>query len=124
MTPEVLQKLEEAFAWDCTDAEACFYANISPATLYNYQNEHPEFLDRKKELKQSPVLKARETVIRAMRNDPELALKYLERKKKDEFAPKTETSTDINVKVLGYVHSGDLKQLPEQEQPKQLGEGQ
>ena len=43
MTPQVLQKLELAFSYGCTDDEACFFADIAPATLYNYQKEYPEF---------------------------------------------------------------------------------
>ncbi len=42
-TKETLQKLEEAFAMDCTDEEACFYANIAPASLYNYQKQNKGF---------------------------------------------------------------------------------
>lgn len=89
MTKSTLDKLETAFAYGCTDAEACFFAGISQALLYIYQNAHPEFLERKDRLKQSPFFKARKSVIDGLA-DPELALKFLERKKKDEFALRTE----------------------------------
>lgn len=85
-TEEVLKKLEEAFSLGCTDKEACLLANISPASLYNYQNENPEFIERKELLKQDPILKARQTVIKAL-DDPEHAEWYLERKRKGEFSP-------------------------------------
>ena len=49
-----LQKLREAFLMDCTDDEACLYAEIAPATLYNYQNANPEFLDQKEHWKNNP----------------------------------------------------------------------
>lgn len=87
VTPEVLRKLEEAFALGCTDLEACLYADIASSTFYDYQKAHPDFLDRKLELKETPVLKARTTVVNNL-HDPDLALKYLERKKKDEFGTK------------------------------------
>lgn len=87
-TKEVLQKLEYAFAMDCTDEESCLYAGISPSSLYNYQAQKPEFLERKKLLRQTPVLKARTALVEALEKDPELSLKYLERKRKDEFSPK------------------------------------
>jgi hypothetical protein len=61
-TKEVLQKLEYAFSIDSTDEEACFYANIAPSSLYNYQSSHPEFLERKQALRQRPVFVAREEV--------------------------------------------------------------
>jgi Na+-translocating ferredoxin:NAD+ oxidoreductase RnfC subunit len=86
-TKETLQKLEEAFAMDCTDEEACFYANIAPASLYNYQKQNKGFLERKQALKQNPVLKARMEVIKGMKGNPALALKYLERKRSQEFQP-------------------------------------
>ena len=90
MTPETLRKLEEAFALGCTDLEACTYADISKSTLYDYQQEHPEFVERKELLKENPILLARKSVVEALANDPDLSLRYLERKKKDEFSPRSE----------------------------------
>lgn len=84
-TNDVLQKLEHAFSVDSTDEEACFYADISPASLYNYQAKNPKFLERKEALKQNPVLKARLTVVKAIETDPRMAFRYLERKRKGEF---------------------------------------
>ena len=89
ITQEIIHKLEEVFAIDGTDEEACFYANIAEATLYNYQNEHPEFLERKKHLKQRPILKARQTITKSL-DDPLNAKWYLERKRKKEFAERSE----------------------------------
>lgn len=88
MTKRVLDKLEEAFSLGCTDLEATLYANISPATLYNYQEKNKEFLERKMQLKETPILKARASVIKSLQDNPELALKFLERRKKDEFSLK------------------------------------
>lgn len=114
----VLAKLDEAFAMGCTDTEACLFANISPSTLYNYQIAHPEYLERKAELKETPVLLARSTVVKNIRNNPALALQYLERKKKAEFAPRSELTGPEGV-PLGYMYSSDLKQL-ENKEPQQL----
>lgn len=83
-TKNVLQKLERAFAMDCTDEEASLYADISPSSLYNYQKINPEFLERKRVLRQTPVLKARQSIIKSLDN-PSFAFKYLERKRKQEF---------------------------------------
>ena len=88
MTDETVKKLEEAFLLGCSDLEACFYANISKQTLYSYQEKHPEFTDRKKLLKQNPVMIARKTVVDAVEKDPKLAFDYLKAKKSDEFAEK------------------------------------
>lgn len=84
MTPETINKLEEVFGIGGSDKEACFYANISHQTLYNYQEEHPEFVERKEALKERPILKARQTIVKALEN-PEEAKWYLERKSKKEF---------------------------------------
>ena len=91
MTDDVLQKLEGAFLIGCTDIEACFIADIAPQTLYNYQKDRPEFLERKEALKSSPIYIARKSVVDKMAEDGDLALKYLERKAKAEFSTKTET---------------------------------
>jgi len=87
-TPDVLQKLEQAFALDCTDEEACYYANISPASLYNYQARNKRFLEHKQALRLKPVLRARMELVHGLEGNPELSLKYLERKRKEEFSPK------------------------------------
>ena len=100
MTPETIEKLEQAFLLGCSDREACLMADIAPATLYNYQEKNPEFVDRKEQLKQSPFIKARQAIISSFKRDPNLALKYLERKKKDEFSLRTETDvTSLGEKV-------------------------
>lgn len=88
MTDQVIAKLEEAFCLGCTDLEATLYANIAPATLYLFQEKNKGFLERKTQLKETPILKARASVIKAFERSPDLALKYLERKKKDEFSLK------------------------------------
>ena len=97
MTEETLKKLEEVFAIGGTDKEACFYADISHQTLYTYQEKHPEFVERKEALKERPVLKARQTVIKALDNVSD-AQWYLERKAKREFAQRNE-NVNLNVEV-------------------------
>jgi len=95
-TKQILQKLDEAFALGCSDEEACFFADISPSSLYNFQNEKPEFLERKQQLKLKPILRARQIVIKAMEKNPSLAFKYLERKCRDEFGS-DEKSIELSV---------------------------
>lgn len=99
MTPEVIAKLEEAFAWGCTDIEACLWAEIDDRTLYKYQERHPEFIRRKAALKENPIMLARKAVVQAIKKgDRVTAMAYLERKKKDEFSTKVEN--DLRVKEL------------------------
>lgn len=91
MTPEKIVLLEQAFSLGCSDLEACFHADIGKTTLYNYQNEHPEFVERKEQLKERLVLQARSVVADALfKEDKETAKWYLERKKKGEFSTRQE----------------------------------
>ena len=60
MTDNVVNKLEQAFEWGCTDSEACIHAGISKQTLYSYCDKTPGFTDRKEMLKDTPILKAKE----------------------------------------------------------------
>lgn len=92
ITKMVLRKLEEAFLLGCTDREACFCAGIMPSTLYEYCKKNTEFSERKELLKEQPVFKARKSVVGALESNPDLALKFLERKKKDEFSLRSEVT--------------------------------
>ena len=97
--PETVKKLEEAFALDCSIMEACFYANISKQTYYDLIAYKPELIDRFEALRNKPVLMARQEVVKGFRWNPDLALKYLERKRKNEFSLKTisENKNEINL---------------------------
>ena len=91
MTKEIIDKLEEAFLYGCTDKEACFLANISQPTLYDYCNLNPEFSERKEQLKDMPKIKARMNINKALdEGDKNLSQWYLERKVKEEFAQRSE----------------------------------
>jgi len=102
-----LKKLEEAFSIGCTDSEACAYADISPASLYMYQKGNPKFQERKKQLKDKPILLARKIVVDAIQGgDSDLAFKYLERKRRDEFALRVENE---NKEVLDFMTLSDAE---------------
>lgn len=124
MTPEVVKKLEEAFALGCTDLEACFYADISKHTLYNYQNINPEFTDRKEALKERPVLLARACVVKALEAGKveansahaKIGLDYLSKKKRNEFAERKEQDHRLAPETLEAILEG----LPEDYRRKVL----
>lgn len=90
MTAETIEKLEYVFSLGGSDEEACFFANIGMRTLYDYQTANPEFAQRKKLLKERPILLARESVVKGLENDPELALKFLKNKRNKEFSERQE----------------------------------
>lgn len=94
LSDEIVHKLEEVFAIDGTVEEACFYAGIGRSTYYEWIKENPELADRFEALRNKPVLKARETVIKSI-NTPEGARWYLERKRKAEFGARAEESAGL-----------------------------
>ena len=91
MTAETIQKLEKAFLMGCPDKEACLYAEIAPSTLYAYQQENPEFTERKDTLKQNPFMKARGVILDALEDgDKFTAHKVIDRKEGSKLAIKAE----------------------------------
>lgn len=106
MTEEVLGKLEEAFKYGATDKEACVYADIAPATLYKYQEENPEYSERKDQLKKLPIFTARKSVVDKLPRDADLALKFLERKRKKEFSTRVEEQHTLDVDTVGKILKG------------------
>ena len=90
MTDERIKKLEEVFALDGSIWEACYYADISTQTYYNWIKQHPELLDKFNRLREKPVLAARQEVVKWVRNNPEFALKYLKNKRSKEFSERQE----------------------------------
>ena len=115
MTPEAIAKLEEVFAIGGTDLEAIFYADISKDALYNYQKDNPEFVERKEKLKERPILKARQTFVKAL-EDPHYAVEFLKRKRKGEFSDRTEqTGPDgerLSISVISFKDDKHTPQLP------------
>ena len=108
---EVLRKLDEAFAIGCSDIEAVVYAGISARTLYTFQKDNEDFLQRKRELKEKPVLLARKTVVESIKTNPSLAFTYLERKKKKEFAQRQENKQIGPIKIQNALEDKTLDEL-------------
>jgi len=125
-TPEIKKKLEEAFALDATQEEACAYAGVSRPFLNRWWKDDPELRIRMEALRNNPTLLARQSVIRAMKNDGKLALKYLERKRKKEFSPQVDihASGEIQVNVVDFhkepidVELADVKDIEPLELPE------
>lgn len=121
LTPEVRKKIEEAAAWDASVEEICFYADISRFTYYQWIKENPELSNRIEELRNRPVLKARQTAVTKLSETYSNAMDYLSRKRKVEFSPRQEIvgGTDgqpiqINLTNDGlFLHS--LQSAPEPE---------
>ena len=119
-TPNVIQKLETAFSMDCSIPEACFYAGIAKQTYYTWIEKMPELKDRFEELRENPILKARAEVVNGIEGNPEFALKYLTKKKRDEFGDKLDLTTNgkdlannqtINLSAFTQEELDNLEQL-------------
>lgn len=131
-----LQKLEVAFKVGCSDEEACFYADISPRTLYNYQSENEEFTQMKVVWKKRPVLKARQVVVQAIENnDLPTAKWYLEKNwDVEEFGDKVKHSGDVRHDLVPHASvneyriklneamTADIKAYWQKERDKKLNE--
>jgi len=86
MTQEKRLLVIEAFAWGCTVEESALFAKVSASTLYTFFKENPKFEAHCRELQDTPILLARKCLVEAAGKNPFFALKYLERRKADEFA--------------------------------------
>lgn len=110
MSPEAVKKLEEAFALDCSIPEACFYANISKTTYYNWLGKNPQLVDRFEELRNNPVLLARKKVVDDIMGNVDTAKWYLDRRVKD-FKPKSDlTSNNKIIPIYGGFSKHDSDQ--------------
>ncbi len=87
LTEVVIGKLEHAASIGCNVLEMCRYAGIGPDTYYDRCKKDKKFADRMDMLRETPIYEARETLAKSIKGgDGDLALKYLERKRKAEFS--------------------------------------
>ena len=105
-TEEVIRKIEEVAALDGSVEEMAYYAGIHRDTLYAWLKDDPELSDRIGALRQRPILKARQTITKAL-DDPNHAFKYLEKKRRKEFGNSLDVTTD------GEKIVSDTKELKE-----------
>lgn len=120
-TDDVVRKLEDAFAFDATVEEACLYADISRSTYYDNIKLRPELVDRFEELRERPVLLARQTVVNSLK-DPANAFKYLEKKRKKEFGAAIDLTSGGD-KIGEGANPEAIKAFNEyRQQQKRLGE--
>jgi hypothetical protein len=106
MTPAVLRKIEECAALDASIGEICFYAGISRDTYQEYMKLHPEFSARIEELREKPVLAARQAVVKFSTQSYSNGMDYLKRKRNKEFGDKSETTVRIPKPLLDALDAG------------------
>ena len=105
-TPEVINLLKQAFSIGCTDKEACIHAGISESTYYEWKADNLKLSEEFSKLKNNPVMKAKKAVYDSLDNARD-AQWYLERKCKDEFSLKVESSvksqSELNITGVQFV---------------------
>ena len=94
MKPDVIAKLEHAFAIDATREQACDYADIDPSTLWRWEQKYPELCKKFERMRQRLPLKAKENIALRIHGQPtlgdtELSKWFLEKKEKG-YVPKLE----------------------------------
>jgi len=88
ITEYVKDRLLQAFTYGCTDKEAALFAGIGERTLYDYSKKDPDFREHCIQLKDTPTLTARITLVEKLSKSAYYALEYLQRKRSDEFGMK------------------------------------
>ena len=89
----IITKCQEVWGIGGTDAEAAFYADISPASISRYLDAHPDVKEYRNKLKEKPILKARRTVVSKLGESYQNAMDYLKRKKRLEFGDNVDLTT-------------------------------
>lgn len=82
---EAIKKLREIYALDASMKEVAYYIGVSIPTIYNWKKENKELFNELERIREEPVYLARETIVQGLRKDPNLAMKYLEKKRRKEF---------------------------------------
>lgn len=121
----IISKLEQAWANGCSDREAALFAEISLASLNRYIVENPEIKTRRDLLKDTPVLLARSTIVKAIKENPSDAWRYLKIKRRKEFAEEKPgeggeglTVHQMFIQLVKQVESGGVLPVGN---PKEIG---
>lgn len=91
LTEETRKKAYEAAALGASVLELAFYVNVSRRTFYNWIKMDEAFAEEIDRLRQKPILKARQTIVKSL-DDPSGAQWFLERKLKKEFSTRQEVT--------------------------------
>lgn len=87
LSEEQLTRLKQAFENGGTDEEACAYAGVDIDLFNKYQDENPDYLKSKINIRHKIKLRAKSILMSAMNvdkaGDVVMALKYLELSLKD-----------------------------------------
>lgn len=91
----LLDKLNDG----CTINEATIFAKISSDEFAGHSIIHDGFQEMCESLRMTPAIEAKATLRKGIKENPDLALKYLERKLPEEFAPVTKARIEAKLEV-------------------------
>jgi hypothetical protein len=94
VTEDVKGFIIEAAKFGCSQAEMARHAGIALRTLTRFFEKEPDFKEFCEELTENPTLAARMTLVKKISKSAYFALKYLERKKSDEFSLRVKQTFD------------------------------
>ena len=95
---DVILRLETAFALGCNTKEALAFAELSKDAYSRLLQRQPEFRERFKQLRETPVLQAKRNVALAIAaGDVAVSRWYLERRA-PEFSPRTNVDVSVHQK--------------------------
>lgn len=94
--------LIEAFRFDCTISEACTNAGITIKQYKYFAKLHPVIRSYKKFYSDMNVVRARRTVSKHIGKDFYAALRFLKRKRPEEFKPPETPKRDISGEIVYY----------------------
>jgi len=93
LTPQVIAKLVAAFQNGLTKKQAFRYAGVSKDAYYDNIKSDQDFADKMRDAQEHLNFKSREVIAKAIEQGSDLNARWwLERKQKDEFSPRKETT--------------------------------
>lgn len=97
VSDDKLKAVREAVAIGASFKEICYYADVPEDALKKFLEQNPRVSESLDLLAQRPILRARQTLDKAIGEDPAMALRFLERKRPEEFAPSSTVRTQHTV---------------------------
>lgn len=85
LTPDMWQKIQDAASNDFSVSEIINYIGVARETFYRWLRDNPEMQDRIEILRYGPRMTAKVSLAKGLKDNPELSLRYLEKRDPAEF---------------------------------------
>jgi len=108
---EIKDKFESALLAGCTIAEACLFAGLSGEDYSEHCKNNPGYFEKCELLRDQPVIDSRFTLAKSVKENADMAHKYLKAKRKDEFSERSEhTGRDGEALQISVTNYSELQQ--------------